>query len=1052
MKMKKVLLVLCLVKVLFLSAQSLEHPIIHITTDERAEVLDKISKYGWAQFAQNELKKSVDTKVAAHKSNPAQTINAIIALASDDNLSESQAGSANSDHFKVLSSAAHAGMLYYLTEDDDYAQYAADIIWHYFQELAPRTPETTAIGGNYFYDPRSTYPHLAYAYDFIYNFLNTQGRQVYDKTVGTRIPYNNETAQKAMKNVAGNALLESGGTDTKYGKLVSNHPILTAPGALAAILCIDDDTERERLFNVFWNTGTKRQNSFTKTVMPIFGEQGIWPESTSYSFMSRIQLVLNMVDRIKPELDVITKYRNVLDGVFLFENLRHPNRSYVRYGDSKRYNDGSKSLLRYVLSIAKRKGLTDLQDKAETALAQYYNAEGGRNQAFGTSAFGGLDHLGLFWGEEFPLNSTQEFDYKPTVIVKHAGVALQRNYTENNNELYGLCGIIGGAHYVHSHATGITMELYGLGDIMAPNGGMPITVAERKLPMHTNYFRLYAGNNTVIVNGTSKGRQQGSWSSNSYLWQNTTVNIAAEPAHLEDPLSPNFSFATQFLDDNINNSDQQRTLSTIRTSPTTAYYFDMFRSKSLNTNNFHDYIYHNIGDATTIKTIDGSTLPVSTTNRYQNDIGDPVESPGWRFFENTNVTEPTSDALYIRFDLDATNSYMNMFAPAGVTREYTKALGPATREALNGYVNKKTQIVAVRQQGEAWDKPYVYIFEPSKSTNTSVKSVQHIYNGNIIVGAKVVSEVNGSKITDYIFSNDSNTTVSHVDINFTGEFGIVRTELKDGKTNVSLYLGKGSSLTFLDETITGDGDGKAYKDYILDYEYFSEVPSNNFTIEAIGETCEGKNNGKIVINALEKFNYEVSINGTAYNFTKDTTIEDLSPGTYDFCISIIGNDFEQCYQVTIDEAILLTGKISTKKGKVAVEIDKGKPPYRVIKNGKLVLETEATRFILDANQGDEIEVKTDAACQGSMLSKIDFLSDVKAYPNPTTNTFTIESYNADWQNLSIYNTLGVKVYSNNTVQNKLVLNAKTQKMTSGLYFVVIQNQQGKQFSQKLIIK
>ena len=1050
--MKKILVGIVLFKVLFLSAQSLQHPIIHITTDERTEVLDKISKYGWAQFAQNELKKNVDAKVAAHKSNPAQTINAIIALANDDNLSESQTSSANSAHFKVLSSAAHAGMLYYLTEDEDYAQYAADIIWHYFQELAPRTPETTAICGNYFYDPRSTYPHLAYAYDFIYNFLNTQGRQVYDKTAGKRIPYNNETAQKAMKNVVGNALLESGGRDTKYGKLVSNHPILTAPGALAAILCIDDDTERERLFNVFWNTGTRRQNSFTKTVMPIFGEQGIWPESTSYSFMSRIQLVLNMVDRIKPELDVITKYRNVLDGVFLFENLRHPNRSYVRYGDSKRYNDGSKSLYRYVLSIAKRKGLTDLQDKAETALAQYYNAEGGRNQAFGTSAFGGLDHLGLFWGEEFPLNSTQEFDYKPTVIVKHAGVALQRNYTENNNELYGLCGIIGGAHYVHSHATGITMELYGLGDIMAPNGGMPKTVAERKIPMHTNYFRLYAGNNTVIVNGTSKGRQQGSWASNSYVWQNTTVNISSEPAHLEDPLSPNFSFATQFLDDNINNSDQQRTLSAIRTSPTTAYYFDMFRSKSLNTNNFHDYIYHNIGDATTIKTIDGSTLPVSTTNRYQNDIGDPVESPGWRFFENTNVTEPTSGALYIRFDLEATNSYMNMFAPAGVTREYTKALGPATREALNGYVNKKTQIVAVRQQGEAWDKPYVYIFEPSKSTNTSVKSVSHIMNGDVIAGAKVVSEVNGSKIIDYIFSNDSNTSVSHLDIDFTGEFGIVRTELKDGKTNVSLYLGKGSSLQFLNETIVGDADGKAYKEYTLDFEYFSDIANNNFTIETVGETCQEKNNGKITINALEKFNYQVTINGVDYNFTDEITIEDLAPGTYDFCITIKDSDYKQCYQVIIEEAIKLSGKVNINNGKVAITVDKGMAPYKVFKNGKLVLETNANQFLIDVTQGDEIEVKTKIECQGSMFSKVDFLSDIKAYPNPTKNSFTIQSGNAFWRNLTIYNTLGVKVYSNNTVQNKLTINAKDYKMSSGLYFIVISDDKGKQYSQKLVIK
>jgi hypothetical protein len=1054
MKMKKVLLVLCLVKVLFLSAQSLQHPVIWTNPSEKSEVLEKIQNYTWASSIMTKAKSAVDSKVNAHISNPLTILNTIPALAADDNLSESQASSANAGHAKVLNYASYAAMIYHVTEEEKYAQFAADILWYYIEELESRTPANTAMSGNHFYDPRSGYGQFAIAYDFMVNYLKNPATRVYQKSSGTKIVFDNVKSQKAVYNIAMNGLQEHAGSDNKYGKVVSNHPILTAPGVLYSILCVEDDTERERMFNVFWNVGTKHQNSFTKTILPMFGEQGIWPEALSYSFMQAVTQVLNVVDKIKPELDVMANNMHILDGNFMFDNLRMPNRRFVRYGDSKRDNDGTAQLYRFTLNLANRKGFTEYEQKAKAALRQGYDAEGGYNPPVPISTYGNYYAFEqLFWGIDIPQTIEGEIDFqKPTVIVKHAGVALQRNYVEQNNEDYGLCGIIGGAHYVHSHCTGITMELYGAGHIMAPNGGLAATLADRQLPEHRGYFWRHAGNNTMIVNGTTHGIQPGSWNSNSELWMDTTINVAAEPKHLEDPITPKFSFATQFLDDTVNEDQQRRTLSTIRTSETTGYYFDMFRSKSLGVNNFHDYIYHNIGDATNIMTMDGAAVAVSPTSRYQNDIGDLNKSPGWRFFENTNVTESTTEAIHVRFDVNATNTYMNMFAPSGEAREYTKALGPATREASNGYVNKKTQVLAIRQQGEAWDKPYVHIFEPSKSTNTSVKSTQYIYNGDVIVGAKVVSEVNDGVITDYILSNSTSTNIALSDINFTGEFGIVRTELKDGKTNVSLYLGKGSSLKFLDETITGDADGKAYTEYTLDFEYFSEIPTNNFTIEAISETCEGKNNGKIVISALEKFNYEVSINGTNYNFTNEATIEELNPGTYNFCIGIKDSDFEQCYQVTIDEAISLTGKISTKKGKVAVEIDKGKPPYRVIKNGELVLETEATRFILDANQGDEIEVKTDAECQGSMLSKIDFLSDVKAYPNPTTNTFTIESYNADWQNLSIYNTLGVKVYSNNTTQNKLVLNAKTQKMTSGLYFVVIQNQQGKQFSQKLIIK
>lgn len=819
---------------LSISAQSLNRPIIHVTAEEKASILDKIDKYDWAKSIESELKKSADSEVAAHKTDPAKTINAIIALAADDNLSESEVGDANSAHFKTLSRAAHAGMLYYLSDNEDYAQYAADIIWHYFQELAPRTPETTAICGYYFFDPRSTYPHLAYAYDFIYNFLQKPGTQVYDKSAGKYIAFDNAIAQKAMKNVAGNALLESSGQDNKYGKLVSNHPVLTAPGALAAILCIDDDTERERLFDIFWTTGTKRQNSFTKTIMPMFGDQGIWPESTSYGFMSRIQLILNMVDRIKPELNVTSQYMHVLEGVFLFENLRNPNRSFVRYGDSKRYNDGTKYLYKYVLNIAKRNGFNDLTDKAESALAQYFQASGGRGSELSTSPFNGLDHLKLFWGEELPERSTKAFKYNPTVIIKHAGLALQRNYPGTNNIDYGLCGIIGGAHYVHSHCTGITMELYGSGYTMAPNGGMPIRVSDRKLPEHTNYFRLYAGNNTVIVNGTSHGRKSGSWTGNGYLWQNTTLNISAEPAHLEDPISPNFSFATQLLEDEVNNAKQMRTLSTIRTSPTTAYYFDMFRSKSYGENRFHDYIYHNIGDATTIKDPENNELGLTATNRYNNDTGDPVKSPGWYLFENTQASSATNKAIDIRFHLQKDNRYMHMKTPGGTSYEYTKALGPATREALNGYIKKKTQIVAVRKQGEAWKNPFTFVFEPSKSSTGSVKSVRNLIANNKVVGAIVTSVVNEKTIQDFIICTDKTETVEIPEqkISFRGRFGIIRKYIEsEGMGDVTLYLGEGTSLKYTTLEIEGDADKKAVKT-------FKNVELTTSTHNAIENDCK----------------------------------------------------------------------------------------------------------------------------------------------------------------------------------------------------------------------
>ena len=796
-------------------AQSLKHPVIWVTNEERPQILENIKKYDWAKSIVNQLHERVDGSLKKHQVDPNAILKTIPNFAKHDREnSEQKAGPIATGHNKVLAIAQDAGMLYYLTQEEKYAQFAADILAVYIDHIAPLTPKTTTICGYEFFDPRTTYGPISLTYDFIYNYLQKPNTTVYNKATGTRIAFDNGKTQKMIANIVGNVLQEYGKPD-QHGKFISNHPILTASGALFPILCVEDDKERQRLFEVFWEKGTAHQNSFKNTILPMFGEQGIWPESTSYSFMPMITMVLNIVDRVYPEMNVTKDYKNIFEGNFLFDYLRYPNRKFVRYGDAKRNNDGTEDLYRYTLSIAERRGYTDLKQKAQIALKQAYDVKGGFKPKLDDGIFNNFQALDLFWGYPIPEKIEGKINFnKPTVLVKHAGVALQRNYVEKDNQIYGLCGIIGGAHYVHSHATGIAMELYGAGYIMGPNAGLPASVKERLIPLHEQYFRLYAGNNTVIVNGTSHGLDKNAWKGNSFVWQNTTVNVACEPKHLEDPISKNFSFATQFLKDEVNNCDQERTLSTIRTSEKTAYYFDIFRSKSLDENKFHDYIYHNIGDETIIENSKGEALSLENTDRYKNDIGDPVKSPGWAYFENTQVTKSTNEAVNVKFHIKDDNRYMHLFVPNGNEREYTTALAPPTREAEKDYLKKKTQVVAIRQKGEAWDKPFISIFEPTLNEKSSVQSVESLMDGNKVVGAKVVSKVDKSIITDYIISQDNPNAVyvnKELNLKFEGRFGIVRVEEVKGKKIVSLYIGEGKKLSFQTFTITANVDNTGVK-------------------------------------------------------------------------------------------------------------------------------------------------------------------------------------------------------------------------------------------------
>ncbi|WP_291965194.1 hypothetical protein [Maribacter sp.] len=788
------------------------------TKSEKEKILKNIDNYEWAKSLVEQLHIQVDSALNVHKTNPEHILSKIPAFATSDHQNkERQAGPIAAAHNKILRLAANSGMLFYLTEDEKYAQFSADIINVYFNHISPLTPETTTICGYAFFDPRTTYDQLAIAYDFIYEYLKKPGTTVYDNLQGTQVAFNNNKAQMAIKNIVGNMLQEYGEPDV-YGKRISNHPILTAPGALFAILCVEDDTERERLFHIFWETGTAHQNSFTRTILPMFSSQGIWPESLSYSFMPIITMVLNIVDRVKPEMNVTENNRHIFEGNFLFDYLRNPDRTFVRYGDSKRYNDFTAPLYRYALSIADRRGFTSLKEKAEVALQQSYQSQGGYHPNLGQgNIFNNYNALQLFWGIPLPeaIDKTVDLN-KPTVIVDHAGIALQRNYVKTDNELYGLCGIIGGAHYVHSHLTGITMELYGAGYIMGPNAGLPPTVSERQIPLHEHYFRLYAGNNTVIVNGTSHGLDEGSWKRKANVWQNTTVNIAAEPKHLEDPISNEFSFATQYLNDTVNDAEQERTLGIIRTSDSTGYYFDMFRSKSNIENKFHDYVYHNIGDKTILTNEKGKALSVQQTDRYKNDIGDIVKSPGWRYFEDTKSTKSIKETVKVRFDVNYNKRYMHMIIPKESERAYTTALAPGTREAKNGYVDKQTQVLVIRQKGEAWENPFISIFEPSTNKKSSIQKVETLKQNGQTVGAIIISKVGKSLITDYIICQDTEKAQyqsKKLGISFQGRFAIVRTTIEDDKTENTLYIGDGKKLLFGGKKLETNGNTSAVLHY-----------------------------------------------------------------------------------------------------------------------------------------------------------------------------------------------------------------------------------------------
>ena len=169
------------------------------------------------------------------------------------------------------------------------------------------------------------------------------------------------------------------------------------------------------------------------------------------------------------------------------------------------------------------------------------------------------------------------------------------------------------------------------------------------------------------------------------------------------------------------------------------------------------------------------------------------------------------------------------------------------------------------------------------------------------------------------------------------------------------------------------------------------LPYNNFAIEAKSETCASKNNGQIIISAVQTYNYVATINGTNYNFVNNgLTVSNLAPGVYTVCISVTGKTFEQCYSVTIGKGGTITGKSTISSNKAIVQITEGTAPFEILVNGTPQFETSDPNFSVDVKQGDLLEVKTAIACEGIYAKTIlDGLVGVQIYPNPTAGLFEI---------------------------------------------------------------
>ncbi|WP_203257110.1 heparinase II/III domain-containing protein [Hyunsoonleella ulvae] len=807
-------------------SQAPERPFILVKASERQQILNKIETQGWAKEIYVNLQKETDKQVDIFYKNPEAYIKQLpfnwskkqqnhfppfFKTTHIRNGVQENLDNATDEDWKPaelliahLQVALDCGTMYYITQDEKYAYMASSILYSFLKAVQQSEVSTWRGRGGWlfpydgFREVRVIGYRLPLIYDFIHPYLKKEGK-AFDIIKNKKVNFPFDEAQKVFKGYAN--------ITVNYGQTGSNHCVLEAPSLVYNALAMDDETEREKWLSYFLTESTENQDALDIMVENYKNEGDIWPETSQYlnhttSILARLMLVLNKYD---PTLRLGEKHSNVLHALPRLDYFVYPNNEIVRWGDGHRHAHVPYEAYDDAYVVAKMDGLTEIQNKFAPLI----------NRAISKRKYKRKGVEALFWYDGSFDNASTNVDLSRTDRVYHAGIVLQRNLSSTNNPKDGLMCFVGGAHMVHGHAEGMNIELYGEGQVLGVDNGRN----RYGVDLHENYSRIFAAHNTVIVNGSSQG--EGGWVN---LGMNKVKLISIEPEVGLEGVSPYHSFSlTSFEDDKGDKAEatQERTLALIRTSPTTGYYMDVFRSKSRLPNEYHDYLYHNIGDKLTFENKDLKFQ--KTPDRFMANADAPWQRnkvyrhPGWHFFEDVKTSKPYIGDVKATFHtkkLKQDDIFMQLHIPGFESRTYTKVKAPTTFESPQPYDDKPTPTLVIRKEGEAWKNPFVVVFEPYDEKETpSIQSVTKIEQDGLYKGLKIVSKTPSETLIQYVITQSKNEVFksAELDLHFDGTFAVIT--LNANSKLQSIYIGDGRKLVYKNEVIKTNASNTYFKKY-----------------------------------------------------------------------------------------------------------------------------------------------------------------------------------------------------------------------------------------------
>ena len=338
-----------------------------------------------------------------------------------------------------------------------------------------------------------------------------------------------------------------------------------------------------------------------------------------------------------------------------------------------------------------------------------------------------------------------------------------------NDEENGLMfTLYGGKKGGHLSDNGLSMQFYGSGYALGPDA----QAYESYWSDDASYHRGVVGSNTIVP---------------GYLRGEITIN-AMEPHVNATSLSNKISISGQCSFADVSAKEKRRLVAMVRTSKTTGYYIDIFRSDQ----DDNDYLHHNLGNQVTFMDDAGKRLDLKPVD----DLGTDYNK-AYSFFGNQRKASYSGDFLSTWTITKVTpNLKVNLWMMGQKNREiYSTNAPPSTlrTDLTPGSVNKSPQstptMILRQSHNNAKKSPFVAVIESYKDNEKSIEEIRRLKTDENFVSLKITMK-SGKKQVIYN-SIDEQKHKPSKGITFQGIYGLY-SQNEDGFDYI--YLGKGKLM------------------------------------------------------------------------------------------------------------------------------------------------------------------------------------------------------------------------------------------------------------------